>query len=1632
MSGAAKKSSKTKSKTVKQMNCCECLNPTDMSISKYTLPLCTTTTTNGKHINEALAILKAQLKKNLPFIIYILKYKNVWKDDAIFDWTEAKRQSPLLNIVFKLLYDPDAFDVKDDPFLEIMTRAIFTDQDHDFLDKDPRTKFDKKKCTELTNDIEIVGLIKCLQSPDKKLTINDIKNSHFKELNRDVDPDPNKKLEGVEYMIRDIMPAKLLNVIEDIKEKEIYTIASYIDSAPCSSTNSSTNIPSTKKCPYYNISNNIEFIITNLAFAFYQSFFKELNDFSLYIECNDYCKNEYNKLFDGAKKFTIIIRYDSKSITHRFEGIGGDEGDFTVPRVIRTLAVCNVLCPKIVILIDWLKKMCDIKDENQIKRIIINLNILMKGFGDFCQMFMCLFFYFIKIQTGVVDAAGNAQICVFNKNIILTTSDSYLAQIALICNCPHIIGHCSEGSHRWIFIDSNSIYLGKTLYRCWNDFYNIQLVVGNDNGTDRKVRHLTTLTTFSESHFCFEYGDKATDKNTFLNNLIKNIISYKKQLVLFEKEFAILHQTKTLNTFVLHLTPEDIRLNTLTAINNIYTNPLHTLGTDKKITFAFGRDYKPYTIYDAGNISSLKPLITTLYEFIELVLTIHSTCKFYEQVFTTSITKIVYTNKKQTQVQLLNESSIVSKININKIKTELQTTDDIIQGEIVSLKSVNFQTSKIDEIPDINFENFKEILQTMEQSGKNYDVNTFLAGEKGKKKAGEESLLDPLIAWAKLKQFNQENSDDPYIITFNQYFNNPKFGTGNNSIQTLIKTYKILDLAASTIIMYKELLSNMKTLKHRITEINGKIGAYEIIDGNNIMVNDLIKLNEYIGDLEKKILRLNSVYEDLVSYGYIHIINSANEQFKLIIEYLHDDDNLDGLNANIKGHLAGFVGDSKKGGILEKLVASVFKTIYANITIITTDCGGECDKVCVSNGAPGGPQSALPEAAEAAATGAQAGGNKKQSKRSMQLKKTKVPLKVPLKGGFILSESSQGLHNLCENYELEKHYNKLSVFNELSLLYSSEFTNILLSNDMLATMQMTSVAKGTKSYNSANSAINVMFKNYTNRLFYNYFTYILIWTFTRHMETNLAKFKHFVECYRLLIIEKNRFIGNIVNQLAYYLSKNPETVAYAETLLNDFYLYEGEDLSILDNYNKMIETLTQRILDFPHIFNEFIKANLDLSPALDQHDLLLSQQGSAKDIGTILFNIVPFYIGLFTTNFEMINSFVLAYIIPFQNPLQNRHNMPINIDLIKVAISSKKSELGVLLSKIEGHRKKINDIDAKIRAKTLNNKRTGNRATQKPQVILDDDKVRDKVLGRKTKSSNDLKTLKDEKSTKTFDLEILIAQKKELEEELADATNLLTLCSKLSPELEKYSVLNAYINEVYWHPNPTPTLEDLQKQHVINPPIVIGICEYFNDIITKLTKQKKKNTLLTTISKINTQISSLKTEVNRPKNTQRARETEQERGREQEPRKGKKSSRDKRGSRRSRSRGSRGSRGSRSRNSGKKDTKTTVRVSANDIKSQIKDLKDLKEAKLSELARMDGGVSIIERKTPKNKPKDKESLTSALSKYKLRVEQYKNKELSPYFIKKLRGYIDDQTINIYTIGINKMKDILRNIYNITK
>ena len=59
---------------------------------------------------------------------------------------------------------------------------------------------------------------------------------------------------------------------------------------------------------------------------------------------------------------------------------------------------------------------------------------------------------------------------------------------------------------------------------------------------------------------------------------------------------------------------------------------------------------------------------------------------------------------------------------------------------------------------------------------------------------------------------------------------------------------------------------------------------------------------------------------------------------------------------------------------------------------------------------------------------------------------------------------------------------------------------------------------------------------------------------------------------------------------------------------------------------------------------------------------------------------------------------------------------------------------------------------------------------------------------------------------------------------------------------------------------------------------------------------------------------------------------------------------------------------------------------------------------------------------------------SNISKYNLRIEQYKNKNLSDYFINKLKTHINDNDDknNIYKIGIKRIKVILKDIYKINR
>jgi hypothetical protein len=57
---------------------------------------------------------------------------------------------------------------------------------------------------------------------------------------------------------------------------------------------------------------------------------------------------------------------------------------------------------------------------------------------------------------------------------------------------------------------------------------------------------------------------------------------------------------------------------------------------------------------------------------------------------------------------------------------------------------------------------------------------------------------------------------------------------------------------------------------------------------------------------------------------------------------------------------------------------------------------------------------------------------------------------------------------------------------------------------------------------------------------------------------------------------------------------------------------------------------------------------------------------------------------------------------------------------------------------------------------------------------------------------------------------------------------------------------------------------------------------------------------------------------------------------------------------------------------------------------------------------------------------------SKKDKYKLRIEQFKNKNISAYFEKKINSHINNKGVNIYDIDMKRMKGILKEIYKIEK
>ena len=108
------------------------------------------------------------------------------------------------------------------------------------------------------------------------------------------------------------------------------------------------------------------------------------------------------------------------------------------------------------------------------------------------------------------------------------------------------------------------------------------------------------------------------------------------------------------------------------------------------------------------------------------------------------------------------------------------------------------------------------------------------------------------------------------------------------------------------------------------------------------------------------------------------------------------------------------------------------------------------------------------------------------------------------------------------------------------------------------------------------------------------------------------------------------------------------------------------------------------------------------------------------------------------------------------------------------------------------------------------------------------------------------------------------------------------------------------------------------------------------------------------------------------------------------------------------------------------------------VKNVITNTKPLQNSKIRIVSKIPLKFNIITTRQDKLKTPKKPSqmLTrqdkSKRDKLKLRIEQFKNKDFSPYFEKKINSHINDMDVNIYNIGINRMKSILKDIYEIKK
>ena len=247
--------------------------------------------------------------------------------------------------------------------------------------------------------------------------------------------------------------------------KTIYrAISTAIDPAGCKN----------EKANEYNVADYVnikyELLILNISLIFYQNFYTILENLKIFFYMN--ITHEDRTYFKTNKKFNInIYNFNDDSIMQIPDVIGGSNCYYSPQKI------CDILTTNLshmhIILPKYYKNIPLHNDNDYF--FARALQLILKGHGDFGQIFWTMFLYY----TPTSKLPDNFYLNIddnfekFYNNCLIQTGDKYFACISAILEAPVLIG--TTGNISMYIIDSNIKYYDEYVINSYNKYNDLKL-----------------------------------------------------------------------------------------------------------------------------------------------------------------------------------------------------------------------------------------------------------------------------------------------------------------------------------------------------------------------------------------------------------------------------------------------------------------------------------------------------------------------------------------------------------------------------------------------------------------------------------------------------------------------------------------------------------------------------------------------------------------------------------------------------------------------------------------------------------------------------------------------------------------------------------------------------------------------------------------------------------------------------------------------------------------------------------------------------------------------------------------------------------------------------------------------------